>query len=69
MRLVHRALDDLSEGMRSLFGGGESRPELIEELLGERQQRGTPPRRVRPRGHLRVVRRRAPRKSHLVRVK
>jgi hypothetical protein len=69
MKLVHRAIDDLREGIGSLFGSGGSRPELLEELLGEARQRRASPRRERPRGHLRVVRSRTPRKSHLVRVK
>jgi hypothetical protein len=49
MRSVARALDDLAEGVRSLLGDGESRPALVEELLGGDQRR-TPPRRQRPPG-------------------
>ena len=69
MRFVHRAVDDLAEGMRLLFGVGESRPALLEELLGEPRSYRTPPRRACPRGHLRVLRRRTPKRSHLVRIK
>ena len=66
MRSVHRALDDLADGMRSLLGLGESRPALVDELLGGRRRR-PPARSAGLRG--RAARRSHAPGRHLVRVK
>lgn len=66
MRSVHRALDDLAEGMRSLLSLGESRPGLVDELLGGRRP-GAAARRARP--PVGAARRAHAPARHLVRVK
>jgi hypothetical protein len=67
VRSLRRALDDLGEGIRSLFGAGPARPALVEELLGGRSP-DAPPHRARParRGPRRP---RAAASRHLVLVK
>jgi hypothetical protein len=68
MRSLRRAIDDLGEGMGSLLGVGGSRPALVEELLGVRQDRRQPLRNARF-APPRAFRLRRPANRHLARVK
>lgn len=61
--MLKRALDDLNEGIRSLLGPGDSRPELVDELLGGRRGRAPAP---RARSARRERRPRAASRAHLV---
>jgi hypothetical protein len=67
-RSIRRALDDLSEGLQSLLGVGDSCPELVDELLEGRRR--TPPRTTPSSAKRSGARRpRASAKRHLVLVK